>query len=713
MNRSPYLPGIVKRHPDGYGFFIPDDKTKSDAFIPRPKMTGIMTNDKVLVEVFPEKGGNRFRGRIVKIIERSRSRVLGRFHPLASGGGIVPDEGNGWGQDLLIKAHDVMEAKEGNLVAVEIRTFPDRGKRFTGVVVEVIGEALDPINDIRRVIHTHDIPYEFPAEVEKQAKNFIEEVDPKDFQNRKDLRKLNFITIDGITAKDFDDAIYVESNKENFNLWVAIADVAYYVKEGSAIDKEAYERGNSSYFPNYVVPMLPEVLSNGLCSLKPHVPRLAMVAEMQLSLKGELLRSQFYEAVIESKSRVTYGEAQDIVDAQEVEKHKHVKDNILLAAELAKILMARRLENGSLDLNMSETEVIVDGGGIPIDIIKSTRLFAHRLIEEMMLMANVAVAEFFIKKEIPGIYRIHEKPDPENILKLTQFIHNFGGKGSLSGGSLQKKLTQALQDFSGDPKSEILSILTLRSMNQAVYSNENVGHFGLGFENYTHFTSPIRRYSDLIVHRLLKNLVVKGDGYRLLAEGDLATAGQMLSSCEQRSVKAERQLSSIKRARFMSGMIGQEFDGIISSVAKFGIFVLLREFDVDGLVHLENLGHEPFEFDPDYLKLVGKKTSRTYEIGQSMRIRVENVNVEDGKINFVLASQENRQPHKKKAGKNKEDGRRDKKTKSLSDFVDNVLRKNKSDRESEENPKRKKKKRKDSQNRNARKKTGKSKKSRR
>ena len=658
-NRSssaPQLPGLVKRHPDGYGFFIPDDKQQPDAFIPRPKMKGIMTNDKVIAEIYPEKGGDRFRAQVVQITQRAQTRVVGHFYPLASGGGIIPDEGNGWGQDLRIKSADVMEAKEGDLVAVEVRTFPDRGKRFTGVVVEVIGDALDPMNDIRRVVHTHNIPYEFPASVEKEASHFTDKVDEKDLQGRRDLRELKFVTIDGVTAKDFDDAIYVESNKEGFCLWVAIADVSHYVKVGSAIDKEAYERGNSSYFPNFVVPMLPEVLSNGLCSLNPHLPRLAMVAEMQLSFEGELLRSKFYEAVMESHSRVTYGEAQDIIDGQDIEKHAHVKKEILLASDLAKILMARRMNNGSLDLNVAETEVVVDGAGIPVDIIKSTRLFAHRVIEEMMLTANVAVAEFFVKKEIPGIYRIHEEPDPENIKRLSQFIHNFGGRENLSQGNLQKNLTRALANLADNPKSEVLSILTLRSMNQAVYSNDNVGHFGLGFENYTHFTSPIRRYSDLIVHRLLKALVMKDSDYQLVSEEDLETAGSMLSACEQRSVKAERQLSSIKRARFMSSMIGQEFEGMISSVAKFGIFVLLRDFDVDGLVPLENLGSERFEFDPDFLTLRGDKTGALYEIGQSVTIQVRDVNVEEGKIDFVLAGSEEKsfqKPAKRKLSSKK------------------------------------------------------------
>lgn len=682
MSAFPQLSGIVKRHPDGYGFFIPDDKDQPDAFIPRPKMRGVMSHDRVLVEIIPERGGDRFRAQILKILERAQTRVLGRFYPTAGGGGVLPDEGSHWGQDLFINPGDEMSAKEGDLVAVQVRTFPGKKQRFTGFVVEVIGEAWDPINDIRRVVHNHNIPETFSKEVQNQTKDFPEEVHPKNFKNRKDLQALPFVTIDGASAKDFDDAIYVKKDHQGFTLHVAIADVAHYVKQGSPIDLEAYERGNSTYFPNYVVPMLPKVLSHGLCSLNPHVPRLVMVAEMRISFEGELLTASFYEGVIKSHARLTYGKVQDVLnknfsvaDAADtsdkadsiISNHPSMVDDLCLAGDLAKILLAKRLKNGSLDLDVSDSEVIVDSAGIPRDIIKSQRLFAHRLIEEMMLMANIAVAEFFVEKQEESIYRVHEKPDPENIERLTHFLHNFGGAQSLSGGHLQKKLTHALKEFSGHPQAEVLNILTLRSMNQATYSSENIGHFGLGFDNYTHFTSPIRRYSDLIVHRRLKQLIYgskeSGSKESAVAPADLMTAGTMLSACEQRSAKAERQLLSIKKARFMGNMLGEKFLGVISSVTKFGIFVLLRDFDVDGLVRVEDLGFEPFEFDPDHLRLSGKRTGIQYEIGQPLDIIVDRVDVDTGKIDFVLTSKKN--VRKTQSKKKKGDGtRRDKQKKN-------------------------------------------------
>ncbi len=533
-----------------------------------------MTHDKVLVNVMKEDRGDRFRGEILKIIQRGHKRIVGQFYPYNNGGGVIRDEGKGWGGDLTVKSADTMGAQQGELVAVEILTYPTDGS-FTGKVVEVLGDVEDPMTDIRRVLLTQNIPHEWPAAVEKEARHFNENVSEKDMKGRTDLRKLNLITIDGATAKDFDDAVYVEKTSGGYRLIVAIADVSHYVKTGTAIDQEAYERGTSVYFPNFVTPMLPEVLSNGLCSLNPKVNRLALVSETQLDYDGAQVSSKFYEAVIESKARVTYGEAQEIIDGGRIEKLDHVQDDILLAADVAKILMQRRFAEGSLELEIPEIQLVVDAGGNPVDILRTERLFAHRLIEEMMLTANVAVATFLSKKGIPSIYRIHEPPPADALATLERFLKSFGSQTKLTGGKLQSRLTKALQEFTGKPQAQVLNILTLRSMSQAKYSPTNLGHFGLGFENYSHFTSPIRRYPDLIVHRLLKSQIgVRG--YREMTDEELATAGTMLSACEQRSVKAERQIQAIKKARFMVQFVGQEFEGMISSVTKFGAFVLLR-----------------------------------------------------------------------------------------------------------------------------------------
>lgn len=637
MQKKKILSGTIKRHPDGFGFFIADDKDQPDVYIPRNSMEGIMTNDKVMAEIYPEKGGDRYRGEIIRVTERGTKTFVGRFYKLNDKYGILRDEGKGWGQDLRIKIEDSMGAKDKELVAAEALTFPENGKGFTGKVTSVIGNALDPLTDIKRVILSSNIPQDFSKETEEEAKHFKEVPEEKDFKGRKDLRNLNLITIDGATAKDFDDAVYVELHNDGFLLYVAIADVSHYVQVGTAIDRDAYERGTSVYFPNFVVPMLPEVLSNGLCSLNPHVPRLCMVAEMKFDFTGEMTHSEFYEAVMESKSRVTYGEAQEVIDGIVVEKHEHVKENILHLADLAKILMAKRFRDGSLDLEIPETELVIDGAGVPIDIQRSERLFSHRLIEEMMLAANVAVAKFLHARNIPALYRIHEPPNEQAIRLLEKYMTTFGGTTKLGQGKLQKRLTKALEEFHSRPEAQILNILTLRSMNQAKYSPNNLGHFGLGFDFYAHFTSPIRRYPDLIIHRLLKNQVVKSSQYRLMSEDDLATAGTILSAAEQRSTKAERQVQSIKKARFMEKFIGQEFDGMISSVAKFGVFVLLREYDCDGLIRLDDLGNDKFEFDEESLKLIARRSGFSYSVGDSIRIQVSAADPELGQVNFVKA----------------------------------------------------------------------------
>ncbi|WP_413289061.1 ribonuclease R [Bdellovibrio sp. HCB337] len=637
MFKKKFLQGTIKRHPDGFGFFIPDNPEHPDVYIPRQSMQGVMTSDKVMVDVTPERGGDRFRGEIVRVVSRGFRQVVGVFHIINDRQALIKDEGKGWGEDLKIDLTNSMGAKEGQLVAAQILQYPEDGKPFSGRVTEIIGDAMDPMNDIKRVIAANNIPQEFTDSTLAEAKKFPEQPQESDFKGRRDLRKLDLITIDGATAKDFDDAVYVEMNNKGFLLYVAIADVSHYVRIGSAIDKDAYERGTSVYFPNFVVPMLPEALSNGLCSLNPHVPRLCMVSEIQFDFTGATISSDFYEAVMESKARVTYGQAQEVIDGAGDSKFDHVKDNILRCADLAKILMAKRFKEGSLDLEIPETELEIDGSGVPIDIIKSERLFAHRLIEEMMLAANVAVATFLDSRNVPALYRIHEPPNEQAIRVLEKYLWNFGGRTKLGSDKLQKRLTKALEEFEGKPQAQILNILTLRSMSQAKYNMNNVGHFGLGFEFYAHFTSPIRRYPDLIIHRLLKNQVMHNSPYRLMSEEDLLTAGTILSAAEQRSTKAERQVQSIKKARFMQKFIGQELEGMISSVAKFGIFVLLREYDCDGLVRTDDLGADHFEFDEENLRLRGKRSGKVFNIGDSVKIQVAAADPELGQVNFILA----------------------------------------------------------------------------
>ncbi len=648
------VPGVVKRHPDGFGFFIPDNPEMADVYIPKHSMKGVMTNDRVSVSVYPEPGGKRFRGEISEILKRNLAKVTGQYHEMSPGKGILRDTSGAWGDDLKVIPHAVHRPNNGDWVSVEIVSFPGSDEGFRGKLVAVIGDALDPMNDALRVLHSHNIPHRFSTQVMYDVERLPNEVTEPEVQGRRDLRAIPLITIDGRTAKDFDDAIYVEKHNRGFRLIVAIADVSHYVKPGTALDEEAYLRGTSTYFPNFVSPMLPEKLSNHLCSLNPHVNRLALACQMEFDFQGVMEKSEVFEAVIKSHARVIYGEAQEVIDGETPEHLRSVEPVILRAADLAKILMAKRFREGSIDLEIPETEVELDDTGHAVDIIRSERLFSHRMIEEMMLMANVAVALEFTRREAPGLYRIHEPPDRDSIELLKGFLDAFGSKVRVGGqGLLQTQLTKALQAFDGQPQQHVLHILTLRSMSQAKYSPHNVGHFGLGFSDYAHFTSPIRRYPDLIVHRLLKAIVLEKRGYEAIGLEELEGAGSHLSACEQRSVKAERQIQAIKKARFMSQFLGQEFEGMVTSVTKFGLFVLLRQFEVDGLVRLEDLGGERFEFDEENLRLVAKKSGMSYSIGDLLKVQVAATDSDQGRVDFVLAGggelvQRNQSAHKSK-----------------------------------------------------------------
>lgn len=656
MNRE-RINGIIKRHPDGFGFLIPENSELPDVYVGKKEMAGVMTNDKVEVTVLPEKDGNRFYGVDLKVVKRSVEKIVGKIKKQPNGDAILEDKGNKWGADVVIPFRQSRASVDGDLVAIEITEYPqDRDDKYVGRVVEIIGDSSDPLTDVKRVLHIQNIPTEFSQACLHEARSFGEEVKTKDKSGRKDLTQLPLITIDGVTAKDFDDAVCVRPVEGGFNLWVAIADVSHYVKPGSSLDDDAYKRGTSVYFPNFVVPMLPEELSNGLCSLKPLVDRLCFVCEMKIDYQGVVTSSQVYEAVMHSHARVTYGEAQEILNGNANHANPVVEENIKRCSDLAKILMAKRFREGSLDLAIPETEIILDDLGQVMDIIKAERVFSHKLIEELMLIANVSVAKIIAKHESPGIYRIHEEPDQEDVRVLQRFLESFGSEKKLSGGLLQKKITKSLQKYQGKPEGLVLSILTLRSMMQAKYSTNNVGHFGLGFEFYTHFTSPIRRYPDLVVHRILKVICLGNKDFKI-SEDNLTSTATLMSACEQRSVKAERQFVGIKKARFMEKFIGEECEGFISSVTKFGVFVLLREYDVDGLVKVDALGNEPFEFNEETLQLVGKKTKLTYKIGDPLKVQVAAVNTDEGQIDFVIpgvsygdnsSAKKPRQDHKKR-----------------------------------------------------------------
>ena len=649
------ISGLVKRHPDGFGFLIPDDSDVPDLYLSRRQMRGVMSNDRVRARVaIKRRGGTRYFGKDVEILKRGVFRVVGELQKVPgskSQGGVnqdfwdLKDSRKKWGFPFKMTWKNIQGAYVGAWVAVDITEYPGKNEFFRGKVVEVIGEDCAQ-NDVKKVLLAQQVEEVFPDEVLHEAQAVSSEVKKTDLSvERKDLRKIPFCTIDGSTAKDFDDAIYVEkqSKKEGFRLWVAIADVSHYVPVESALDKEAQSRGTSIYFPGAVVPMLPETLSNGICSLQPQVDRLALVCQVDVNERGELSSTSIYEAVIRSQARLTYGQAQEIIDGLGLSSmDSPVVESLGQAAELAQILMDRRYERGSLSLEMTETQVIMDERGEVEDVVRTHRLFAHQLIEEMMLVANVAVAQIIEKNQTPGLYRVHESPHRSDLEYVQSFLDQSGASIDLFKGDLHKNLNKTFQHFKNTPKSLILNLLTLRSLSQAVYSSENKGHFGLNFPLYTHFTSPIRRYPDLIVHRILKKLKTSSKSGFFYSKDKLQTLGSVLSGCEQKAVKMERQVVAIKKARFLKkkleteNLFGHSFPGIISGVTKFGIFVLIHTYDIDGLVKVEDLGSDFFEFNESLLTLTGRRTGKIYKMGDPLNVGIAAVNTQEGKVDLVL-----------------------------------------------------------------------------
>jgi ribonuclease R len=647
MSYPKKMSGIVKRHPDGFGFFIPDESSHPDAYIPFHFMNGVMTHDKVEALISEDGRKNRYWGKILSIQKRYWSQIVAPIEKHGSKYYIKDAEG-AWGQNILVTVpKEFKNIQDQDLVAVTITDYSESQKGLSATLIKKLGSIEQAQFDVERVARTQGIPFEFSQAVLKQSQKFPLEVSKKDLQGRKNLQDLNFITIDGATAQDFDDAIFVQRKKSGWTLFVAIADVSYYVEPNSPIDQEAFERGTSSYFPNFVIPMLPEILSNNLCSLRPNVTRLAFVCEMNLSQDGHLNGYQFYEASICSKARVTYGQAQEILDGISIPGLEHVEEDIKAAYPLAQLLLDKRLDEGSLDLEMPEIQVIVNTLGDPIDIIKTRRLFAHRMIEEFMLMTNIATARFFEEHQLSGIYRVHENPKPEALKQLSDFAKSLGLSIKPQSPFLQKEIRQAISRLSHSAQSDSFSNLVLRSMKQAKYSAENTGHFGLCFTHYSHFTSPIRRYPDLIAHRVIKSYLKrksrtseqKTQGQ--LNQEEMQSACTWLSSTEQRAVKAERLIVSIKKARFIQKHLGETHIGTVSSVTKFGVFVTLRQFEVEGLVHVENLSRNPqsrWEFDESHFTLTELRSGRKYSLGDELSVTLVQANIMDGKIDFILSS---------------------------------------------------------------------------
>ncbi|MDH4226766.1 MAG: ribonuclease R [Deltaproteobacteria bacterium] len=645
--------GELTCHADGYGFVIPDDGGE-DVFVGARRLRGAMHGDKVIARIEGTKPGGKREGSIVRITERANEKIVGIFRKGKGFSTLIPLNER-ITTSILIPPGEEKDSIDGLVVEAAVIKWPERHEGLLMRVVAVLGPPDDFAVELEVITKKYGLLYQFPRDVEIEAKAVPGEVLESDIGERVDLRSKPIVTIDGETAKDFDDAVCVERlSGGGYRLYVSIADVSHYVKPGTALDREAYGRATSVYFPGSCIPMLPEKLSNGICSLNPKVDRLTMTAEMEFDKDGRPQKSRFYESVIKSVERMTYTNVKKALegsDAEVEERYKGLIGDFRLMKELALKLNLLRSENGSLDFDLPEPQIILDIEGRPQDIIKSERNIAHRIIEEFMLAANKAVAEIFSKRGLAFVYRIHEAPDSEKMDEFRKFVATFGY--DLKGAS-PTTLQKLLKHVDGKTEEKLINHLLLRSMKQAVYSEMNIGHFGLAFEDYTHFTSPIRRYPDLMVHRLLKDYLAKRGprGGKEALESYLAEASAHCSKRERNAMEAEREIVDLKKTQFMKDKVGEEHDGVISGVTGFGIFVELSEYFVEGLVHITALGDDYYEFVEKEHALVGSRTKKRYRLGSPVRVRVVSADVMRRRIDMEIAGQESVGRRGPGAGKN-------------------------------------------------------------
>ena len=626
--------GSVLGHPEGYGFFVPDDG-EGDMFLGAQEMTKVLHGDRVMARAVGMDRRGRREAEIVEVLEHRTVSVVGRF-VLEHGVAIVSPSDRRIIHDILVPSDASGGAKPGQIVVVQIVQQPARYVRPIGRVIEVLGDATDPGMEIEIAVRKHQVPYEFSAEALSQAGAVPETVQKKDLKGRTDLRNLDLVTIDGETARDFDDAVYCEAQGKGFKLYVAIADVSHYVRPGDALDRDAAERGNSVYFPRRVIPMLPEALSNGICSLNPGVDRLCMCCEMDISARGDIVRYVFYPAVMHSKARLTYTEVWAALCEPSGETGQRLSSllpQLQALDRLYRVLAKARERRGAIDFETIETRMVFDDGGKIAENLRVERNDAHRIIEECMLAANVCASDYLQTNEHPALYRIHQGPTPEKLERLREFLSEFGLQ--LGGGEepRAKDYAKLLSSIRNRPDAELLQTVMLRSLQQAQYSPEPLGHFGLAYESYTHFTSPIRRYPDLVVHRAIRALV---DGKGKLA-ADLSELGRHCSMTERRADDATRDVEAWLKCYYMRDRVGEVFDGTVSGVAAFGIFVALDSVYVEGMVHVSELGDDYYHFDAARHQMLGERTSQRYRLGDRLKVKLVRVDLERARIDFVPA----------------------------------------------------------------------------
>ncbi|MDD4911929.1 MAG: ribonuclease R [Sideroxydans sp.] len=639
MDKLDLIKGKVQGHPDGFGFLIPEDGS-ADLVLSAKEMHKALHGDTVMARVAGEDKRGRREASIVEVLAHGNTRVVGRIYE-EHGIKFVVAENRRISQDILVAAGEHGDAKVGQVVILEIMQQPSKHAQPIGRIVEVLGNYADPGMEIEIALRKHDLPNEFPHDAKHQAESFAPEVKAADYAGRESVVALPLVTIDGETARDFDDAVYCEPNAHGFRLVVAIADVSAYVKSGDALDKEAINRGNSVYFPRRVIPMLPEELSNGLCSLNPHVERLCMVCDMQISAQGEIQKHRFYPSVMHSQARLTYTKVADMIanpQGENAREYAAVLPHINNLYKLFQVLLQARAKRGAIDFETVETQMIFNENGKIEKIVPVVRNDAHKLIEECMLAANVCAADFLKSHEHAVLYRIHEGPTPEKLETVREFFKEFGMQ--LGGGDdpQASDYSKLLKEIKGRPDAGLLQTVMLRSLRQAVYSPDNAGHFGLGYEAYAHFTSPIRRYPDLLVHRAIK-AVLEGKQYK--PQLKWAEMGVHCSMTERRADDATRDVEAWLKCFYMRDHLGSEFEGTISSVTGFGLFISLDDLYVEGLVHVSELGSDYFHFDATKHQMLGERTGKRYRLGDRVKVKVVRVDMESTKIDFTLVSVEN------------------------------------------------------------------------
>ncbi|MDE3996900.1 ribonuclease R [Glaesserella parasuis] len=639
------IKGTVIGHRDGYGFLQVEGD--DDWFIPNSQMIRVMHGDFVLAQPNGIDRRGRKEVRIVRVLEARKKQIVGRFFTESGINYVVPDDSR-INQDILIPEEHRLGARMGQVVVVELQPRKADFKRPVGVITEILGDNLAPGMEIEIALRNHDIPHIWPEGVEKQVRQFSEEVPEEAKIGRVDLRDLPLVTIDGESARDFDDAVFCQKESNGWRLWVAIADVSYYVRPKTALDLEAQQRGNSVYFPNRVIPMLPEVLSNGLCSLNPQVDRLCLVAEMAVSESGKLLGYKFYEAVMNSHARLTYTKVWNILEGDEAlrERYFYLVPHLEELHAMYKVLLNTRHQRGAIEFETVENQFIFNPQGRIERIEPVIRNDAHKIIEECMILANIASARFVEEANEPALFRIHAQPSEEKLTSFRTFLKECGL--FLNGGlrPTPKDYAELLEQVKERPDAELIQTMLLRSLKQAVYSPDNEGHFGLALTEYAHFTSPIRRYPDLLLHRAIKYLIEKGKGNkRHYTDGggyhyqldDMDIFGEKCSATERRADEATREVADWLKCEYMQDHIGEVFDGVISSVTGFGLFVKLNELLIDGLVHISTLDNGYYHFDSDRQRLVGEN-GVMYRLGDPVRVKVIGVNLDDKKIDFALVT---------------------------------------------------------------------------